>query len=112
MTTYNRLDDRCIEDPIIRAYLHNEVIRKSNSQDVDLYRYDIKPDEEYRPDLVAHRIWGICELRWCVRLLAGTVAEYEPLPIGQTLSAPSIAWLRERIRHYVDTGELPAIQAL
>ena len=106
MSAYSRLDDRSIADPIIRSFMHNEVVAKSTSRDIDLMNYDILPDEEYRPDLVAFRIWGVEELRWAVRIIAGTEAEYDPLPIGTTLTVPSMAWLRDRLRHYTSDAEV------
>ncbi|MCZ4061173.1 baseplate protein [Pantoea sp. LMR881] len=106
MSDYSRLDDRYIDDPVIRSFMHNEVVAKSTSQDSDLYGYDIKPEEEYRPDLVAHRVWGTDELRWAVRTIAGTEAEWDPLPVGETLYMPPLAWLRDRIRHFANDGEV------
>lgn len=105
MSSYSRLDDRCVDDPIIRAYLHNEVVAKSTSRDTDLQDYDVRPEEEYRPDLVAMRVWGTSELRWAVRIIADVETEFDPLPVGTTLQAPSMAWIRDRIRHYTSSGE-------
>ncbi|WP_426575247.1 hypothetical protein ACP179_00325 (plasmid) [Xenorhabdus stockiae] len=45
-------------------------------------------------------------LRWVVRLVAGHESELESLPIGDTLSLPSAAWIRDRVRHYADTPEV------
>lgn len=106
MSDYSRLDDRYIEDPIIRSFMHNEVVAKSTSQDSDLQPYDIKPDEEYRTDLVAYRIWQTHELRWAVRIICGTEAEWDALPVGTTINVPTLAWLRDRIRHYASDGEV------
>lgn len=106
MSTYSRLDDRYIDDDVIRSFMHNEVVAKSTSQDIDLKSHDITPDEEYRPDLVAYRIWGTEELRWAVRIIAGTEAEWDPLPVGAIIYAPPLAWLRDRIRHFASDGQV------
>ncbi|MCC7928268.1 hypothetical protein INR35_26240, partial [Escherichia coli] len=39
--------------------------------DKNLTIYYVLPDEQYRPDLLAYRMWGIAELRWVVTLAAG-----------------------------------------
>ena len=106
MATYNRLDDRYLEDPVLRSLLYRDVCDKANSQDEDLASHDIMPDEEYRPDLAAQRIWEVAELRWVVRAIAGVDAEWDPLPVGKTIMAPPLAWIRDRIRHYADNGEV------
>ncbi|CDM92277.1 hypothetical protein [Xenorhabdus bovienii] len=107
MSEYSRLDDRCITDPIIRAYLHREIIAQSQLYDhASNISYTIKPDEEFRADLVAYRVYKNSVLRWVVRLVAGHESELESLPIGDNLSLPSAAWIRDRVRHYADTPEV------
>ncbi|MGL5103111.1 MAG: hypothetical protein ACRC6N_11395 [Plesiomonas sp.] len=62
--------------------------------------YTVKPDEEFRADLIASRAYKNSTLRWVIRLVAGHESETESLPIGENLSLPSVAWIRDRIRHY------------
>ncbi|HFU2857304.1 TPA: baseplate protein [Enterobacter cloacae] len=107
MANYSRLDNRSVEDPIIRAYLHREIIRQSERYDDDTnFIYTIKSDEVYRPDLVAYRAWGSEDLRWVINVLAGNEAETDPLPVGQDLTLPSAAFIRDRVRHYTETAEI------
>lgn len=107
MSDYPRLDDRCIEDPIIRSYLHREVIAQSQRfDDASNIQYTIKLDEAYRADLVAYRVYKNSALRWVVKLVAGHEHEMEALPVGDDLTLPSAAWIRDRVRHYADTPEI------
>lgn len=96
----SRLDDRSVADPIIRAYMHQAVVAKCNSYDSDLIPHDIALDEIYRPDLIAHRVWGTVELRWVITRVCGQEDESEALPVGTTLFLPELAWIREQINIY------------
>ncbi|EJI7862440.1 hypothetical protein NGZ25_004504, partial [Salmonella enterica] len=64
----SRYDDRNITDPILRAELRKEVMAMCESNDQNLTIYYVLPDEQYRADLVAYRVWGIEALRWVVTL--------------------------------------------
>lgn len=98
--SYNRLDDRSIDDVILRGLFHQEVIKRSASFHEDNNDYTIKLDEQYRSDLAAYRAYENEDLRWVIRLLVGLESETEALPVGRTLSLPDVAWLRDRIRDY------------
>lgn len=105
--TYTRLDNRSVEDPIIRAYLHREIIQQSERyDDQNNFIYTIKQDEKYRPDLVAYRAWGSADLRWVVDIIAGNEAETDALPVGKDLTFPTAAFIRDRVRHYTDSPEI------
>lgn len=105
--TISRLDDRSIEDPIIRAYMRQAVMEKAQSYDSDLLIYDIQSDEVYRPDLIAYRIWGTGELRWVITLVCGLEDESEAMAEGTELTVPTLAWIREQINAFSgDTPEL------
>lgn len=107
---YSRLDNRSIEDPIIRAYMHREIIQQAARYDEETnFSYTIKGDEKYRPDLVAYRAWGSHDLRWVVDVLVGNEAETEALPVGKDFSFPSAAFIRDRVRHYTDTPEIESL---
>ncbi|HAU6297977.1 TPA: baseplate protein [Citrobacter freundii] len=104
--TYSRLDDRCIEDPVIRAYLHREVLEQANSSDTTNLHYEIKLDEVYRADLAAQRCWGNMDLRWVFRLVAGHESLDDAFEPGTIYTVPSASWIRDRVRHYVDNPEI------
>lgn len=53
----SRYDDRNIADPILRAELRKEVMLMCESNDKNLTIYYVLPDEQYRPDLLAYRMW-------------------------------------------------------
>ncbi|WP_254446386.1 hypothetical protein [Pantoea sp. CCBC3-3-1] len=103
----SRLDDRNIEDPIIRAYMRQSIMNKSQSYDSDLLVYDIQPDEIYRPELIAYRIWGTGELRWVITLVCGLEDESEPMSEGEELTVPSLSWIREQINAF--SGSAPEL---
>ena len=61
--SYNRLDDRSIEDVVLRSLFHQEVIKRSASFHEDNHDYTIRLDEVYRSDLAAHRAYeGISDI--------------------------------------------------
>ncbi|HAV1601632.1 TPA: baseplate protein [Enterobacter hormaechei subsp. xiangfangensis] len=104
---YSRLDDRSVEDPILRSYLHKEVMAQCLASDaVNNFTYEIKLDEVYRTDLAAYRCWGSMDLRWVFRLLAGHESLDEAMEPGTVFTVPSAAWIRDRVRHWADTPEL------
>lgn len=106
-TTLSRLSALNIEDDVLRAYLFSDVLAQAADESItDVTEYEICPDEQYRPDLVAFRVYGNADLRWVVSLVADVEDEADPLPVGSVLRLPYAAWLRERIRHYMDSGEL------
>ncbi|WP_233503902.1 baseplate protein [Pseudocitrobacter sp. RIT415] len=98
--TISRLDERNISDPIIRAYMRQAIVAKCNSFDSDLIPHDISQDEIYRPDLISQRVWETDQLRWVITLVCGQEDESEPLPVGQALFLPTLAWIRELINSY------------
>ena len=88
----SRYDDRNIADPILRAE--------------NLTIYYVLPDEQYRPDLLAYRMWGIAELRWVVTLAAGLEDESQGMTVGKKLKLPPATWIREMIRHFQYDGQV------
>lgn len=108
MSDYSRLDDRCIEDAIIRSCLYRDIIKRIDGNDSELVTRCVLPDEEYRPDLLAFRVYGPgCHvLRWLVSLVAGNESEDLPLPVGENIVLPPLVWVRERIRHWSNSAEL------
>lgn len=103
---YSRLDDRSIDDPIIRSYLHKEVLAQCNSADPTNLKYEIRLDEVYRADLASQRCYGTMDLRWVFRLVAGHESLDEAFEPGTIYTVPSASWVRDRVRHYADTGEI------
>lgn len=108
VSTIPRLSPLNIDDEILRGYLFSTVLRYSQdkSNAADCLLYEIKQDEEYRPDLTAYRIYGTPDLRWVVSLLTDVEDESDPLPVGTVFQFPDTAWLREQIRHFADGGGL------
>lgn len=104
--TISRLDNQQIEDPVLRSFLNRVVAEKASTYDTSLTRYYIKPDEEYRPDLVSYRVFGTKELQWVVTLLSGNEDPAAAMTIGHEIRFPSLTWLREQIRHFADDGEV------
>lgn len=107
MSSLSRLSPLNVEDEIVRGYLFKTVLAYANDQtNTDYTEYEIKTDEEYRPDLASHRLYGTPDLRWVVSLLADVEDESEPLPVGSVFRFPPVAWLREQVRHFADGGGL------
>lgn len=107
MSSLSRLSPLNIEDEILRGYLFKTVLAYANDKTNPNYKeYEIKQDEEYRPDLASQRIYSTPDLRWVVSLLADVEDEAEPLPVGSVFRFPPIAWLREQVRHFAEGGGL------
>ncbi|QTF24166.1 baseplate protein (plasmid) [Escherichia coli O7:H4] len=105
--SYSRLDDRCIEDDVLRALFHQEMIKRVSEYHSDNFQYTIKIDEVYRSDLAAYRAYGNADLRWVFRVLVGHESEMEEMPVGTTVNSDA-AWLRNKIRDYA--GSAPEIE--
>ena len=60
---YSRLDDRYVEDDVLRALLHQEMIKRVSEFHADNFQYTIKIDEVYRSDLAAYLPTHIKSLR-------------------------------------------------
>ncbi|EPB0010800.1 baseplate protein [Escherichia coli] len=109
MSNYSRLDDRIVDDAIIRSYLYRDILNRIAENDSELITRCVLTDEEYRPDLLASRVYGASEghiLRWLVSLVVGNESEDLPLPVGEDIVLPPLTWVRERIRHWSTTAEL------
>ncbi|MCG6387514.1 hypothetical protein K6U51_11825 [Vibrio fluvialis] len=102
MSDLSRLSDMNIEDDVLRAAYYQRVNEYINSTDSSLSEYDLKEDEEYRPDLVSYRIYGTVELGWLVCLVCDLDDVAEPLPIGETIYLPEAAWVRRSMRQFMD----------
>lgn len=76
------------------------------SNDQNLTIYYVLPDEQYRADLIAYRVWGIEELRWVVTLAAGLEDESQGMMVGQKLKLPPATWVREMVRHFQFDGQV------
>ncbi|EPL8679506.1 baseplate protein [Klebsiella michiganensis] len=105
--SYSRLDDRYIEDDVLRAMLHKEMMKRALEFRPENFQYTLKPDETYRSDLAAFRAYGNADLRWVFRVLVGHESEMEPMPVGTTLTLPDMTWIRNRIRDFV--GDAPEL---
>lgn len=102
--TVSRLSDTQISDVIIRSYLYRDILKAIRESKVDTTPYEIKQDEEYRADLVAHRVYGSIAARWLVLLLCSIEDEERPLPVGAVIRFPPAGYVRERIRHFENGG--------
>lgn len=106
MTTLSRLDDRNIEDPVLRSYMRRVVKQMCDSYDPNLTPHYVTADESYAPDLIASRVYGSETLRWVVTLAAGLEDEADPIAVGTLLKFPPAAWIREQIIHFSDDGNV------
>ncbi|WP_217521968.1 baseplate protein [Vibrio metschnikovii] len=102
MSSLSRLSDKNIADPILRAHYYQRVIEYIDLADSDLVEYTIKPDEQYRPDLVAYRALGSSELAWLVALVCEVDDVAEPLPVGAECEFPQAGWVRTSMREFMD----------
>lgn len=104
--TDSRLSDTQIEDPILRSYLYKDIITAIKNGTITTVEYEIKPDEQYRPDLASYRIYSTVACRWLIMLLCNVSDEEDPLPVASVVAFPDKTYVRERIRHYAEGGGL------
>ncbi|MBU2968772.1 hypothetical protein KO527_05340 [Pseudoalteromonas sp. C2R02] len=90
----SRLSDENIADPILRGVMYRKLLALKKDDWMD---YVIKVDEEFRPDLVSHRIYGTPSCRWLVMLVAGNSDELDPLPVATKLLFPPANIIRQTI---------------
>lgn len=102
----SRLSDTQIEDVIIRAYMYRDILKVIREETITTTAYEIKQDEKYRADLVSFRVYGTISARWLVLLLCGVEDEENPLPVGTVVRFPPVGYVRERIRHFENGGDL------
>jgi hypothetical protein len=102
MADLSRLSDLNIEDDILRAVYYQQVSEYMDKPDSDLSEYDLKEDEEYRPDLVSFRFYGTADLDWLVALACEQDDMAEPLPVGESIYLPPAAWVRRTMRQFMD----------
>lgn len=102
----SRLSDTQIEDVIIRSYMYRDILTAIRKETVTTTAYEIKHDELFRPDLVSYRLYGTVSARWLVMLLCGIEDEESPLPVGTIIRFPPVGYVRERIRHFENGGDL------
>lgn len=100
MTNYSRLSDMSIQDDIIRAELYKRILDYLNDpkNHAHIRYYEIKPDEETRPDLVSQRHYGTHELSWLISLVSGLDDSCEPMMVGYEIDLPPQSVVRTMIR--------------
>ncbi len=106
MSAYSRLSDQSIEDDILRVELYKKILAylddKTNADDITLY--EVKEDEEQRPELLAYRVFGNPVLRWLVMLVAGIDDDLDIIPHGYDLAFPPLSVVRTFIREVRDSA--------
>lgn len=106
MSVYSRLSDQSIEDDVLRVQLYKKVLEylddKQNSDDITLY--EVKEDEEQRPELLAYRVFSDPALSWLVMLVAGNDDDLDIIPHGYDLAFPPLSVVRAIIREVRDSA--------
>lgn len=102
MKGISRLSDQNIEDVILRADFYQRILNYIKSPDADVRARRIRPDEEWRVDLLSYRLYRTDELRWLVSLICGVEDEADPLPVGEEFLFPPSAWIRREMRRFID----------
>lgn len=107
---YPRLSDQNVTDDCLRALLYIELVAVSQDAGnrTDVFEYEVRHDEEYRPDLLSYRAYSTETCRWVVSLIAGNDDEAEPMNISTVLRLPTKKFIRDRIRHYSQDGSRPS----
>lgn len=100
----SRLSDFIIEDSVIRIELYRKLLHYVNTFGNDVIEYEIKADEETNPELAAHRIYGLGELRWVLGIMCHVTDEFEPLPVGEAVKFPPLAIIQTTIRQVRDNA--------
>jgi len=98
----SRLSAENISDILLRAELYRE-IRQGQDEDLDGWkRYEVQIADALMPELIAYKVYGLDTLKWVVCIAANLDNTRESLTVGAVLKLPPTAWLRERIKAYMD----------
>ena len=100
MSSLSRLSELNIEDDILRGIFYGLVMKHVSDPTAKLKPAIVRPNEEFRPDIMAYRVYGMPELRWCISLVCGISDEAEPLPVGEEFKFPEAIWIRQLIRTF------------
>ena len=100
----SRLSDMSIADDVLRVSLYKKLLSyladPVNSD--SLICYEIKEDEQARPDLLSYRVYNVPDLRWLVMLVTGNDDEFVPIPAGFNIYLPPLSVVRSAIREVKD----------
>lgn len=87
--------------PMMRARMYRDIRRQTPRVSRDSWvEHTIAPGERLMPELVAYRVYKSKRFKWVVLAAAGLDDYRQPLESGDTLSLPTVEWLRDRFRHY------------
>lgn len=102
MNKLSRLSELNIEDDVLRGIFYRSIIQYVNDPTAILSKVIIRQNEEFRPDLVSYRLYGIPDLRWLVCLICGVEDEADPLPVASEFYFPSSIWVRQQLRKFIN----------
>lgn len=102
MSKISRLSDLNIEDDVLRADFYQRVLQYINSPNAEVTVRVIRPDEEWRQDLVSSRLYATVELRWLVALICDVEDDADPLPVAESFKFPPSSWIRREMRRFID----------
>ena len=94
----DRLDPRVISHELVRAQLYRDI----RGGDLEWPVYTIRDDEVHLPELIAARHYGSDNLKWVVMIAAGLDDMGVKMTPGEDIQLPPQAWVRSRIKSYVD----------
>jgi hypothetical protein len=96
----SRLSPYNINEDLLRAQLYREIRDGQESSEWRLY--EVQPSDTLRPELIAYKVYGTREMKWLILVAAGLDDMREELEAATVLRLPEPAWVRQRIKHYVD----------
>lgn len=102
----SRLSDMSISDDILRVTLYKKVLSYLSDADNSdsIITYEIKEDEQSRPELLAYRVYGSPDLRWLVMLVTGNDDEFAAVSAGYEIDLPPLSVVRSYIREVRDSA--------
>lgn len=94
--------------PMIRARLYRDIRNQHPRVSAEhWYTHTIGPSEVLMPELIALRVYGLDRLKWVVLVVAGLDDYRDKLESGETLTLPSLEWLRDRFTYYKKMEAMP-----
>ena len=102
----SRLSDMSIDDDVLRVSLYKKILSYlSDSDNSDnIITYEIKEDEQSRPDLLSYRVYSTVDLRWLVMLVTGNDDEFASVSAGYDIYLPPLSVVRSYIREVRDAA--------
>lgn len=110
-STGGLLSPENIQDVLTRSELYREIRAAQSRSDAPAgwSEYEVQAADALMPELIAYKVYKLDTLKWVVMIAASLDNPRDALDVGKVLFLPGLAWLRERIRYYMNFEKLGGV---